>query len=60
MNGYDAGEKQVNVYDQLGQVIFREVTRERLLQINLELASGIYIVEVLQNSQREYTRIAKQ
>ena len=56
MTGYEMGEKQVDIYNQLGQVIDQIRTSEDQLQLN-KLPSGIYTIVVTQGTQRACTRM---
>ena len=56
MTGYGAGEKQVNIYNQLGQVAYQTMCIQDKLQINEKLSSGVYTVTVSQAT-RQYSKI---
>jgi hypothetical protein len=56
MTGYKAGEKQINIYDQLGQVVYQTMSTQNKIQVNEKLSSGIYTVSVLQGT-KQYTRL---
>lgn len=56
MTGYKVGEKQISIYDQLGQVVYQTVSMQDKIQVNENLSSGIYTVAVTQGT-RQYTRV---
>jgi hypothetical protein len=57
MTGYSGGEKQISIYDQLGQIVYQTQSTKDKLQVSDKLSSGIYTVSVTQDSRREYARI---
>jgi hypothetical protein len=57
MTGYGGGEKQISIYDPLGQVVYQTISSLDKLQVSDKLSSGIYTVSVTQDSRREYARI---
>lgn len=56
MTGYEAGKKQISIYDQLGQVAYQTESMQDKIQVNENLSSGIYTVAVTQGT-RQYTRV---
>jgi hypothetical protein len=60
MSGFDAGEKQVKIYDQIGQIVYHAVAVEDKIQIGASLSSGLYTVEVAQGMQHSYARCVKE
>jgi len=57
MTGYGGGDKQISIYDQLGQLVYQTHTSLDKLQVMDKLSSGIYTVSVTQDSRREYARV---
>jgi hypothetical protein len=57
MTGYSNGEKQISIYDQLGQIVYQTQTSQDKLQVGHKLSSGLYTVVVIQDAQRAYARI---
>jgi hypothetical protein len=60
MKGYKIGDKQVSIYNQLGQIVYQSVTLEDKIQVGTSLTSGLYIVEVTQDIQHSYARFVKE
>lgn len=59
------GEVSINVLNAWGQVVHRETRTKQadLLEVNLglgKLAAGVYLVQVNQNGQTQYTKVLKQ
>jgi hypothetical protein len=56
MTGYDAGEKHISIYNELGQVVYQTLSTQDKLEVSEKLPSGVYIVAVSQGA-IEYSRI---
>ena len=57
MSGLNAKDKLVNIYDQLGQIVYHTVTSQNKLEINNTLSQGLYTVSVTQGSIQKYGRV---
>ena len=51
------GEKQIRVYDDLGQVVYQTQSSQSKLAVNNKLTSGLYTISVTQGTSRWYTKI---
>jgi hypothetical protein len=60
MTGYSVGERQISIYDQLGQVVYQTTASRDKLQVNNKLSPGVYTVMVVQDAQRANTRLIVQ
>jgi len=56
MSGY-IGDKQISIYDQLGQIVYQTQSSQNKIVVNNKFASGIYSVSVIQGTSREYARV---
>jgi uncharacterized repeat protein (TIGR03803 family) len=57
MSGYGAGEKEINIYDQLGRSVYQAVSAQDMLQVTTKLSPGLYTVSVIQGAQRGFARV---
>jgi len=57
MTAYSAGDRRIDIYDQLGQTVYVTSTTQDRLTVREKLPSGIYTVAVTQGAQRQYARI---
>ena len=56
MTGYNSGEKQISIYDQIGQVVYQTTSASDKVQVDQKLSSGIYTVAVTQGI-RQYAKV---
>ena len=56
--GYESGDKQVTIYDQLGQLVYQNQSSEDKVQINTRLAQGVYNVMIADTKKKGYAKIA--
>jgi hypothetical protein len=57
MTGYPADERQIYIYDQLGQTVYQTTSAQDRLQVSAKLTAGIYTVSVIQGGKRSYVRL---
>lgn len=57
MSGLHAGDKQIKIYDQLGQIVYQTTSSQNMLEINGILSTGLYTVSVTQGGIQKYGRV---
>ena len=57
LSSFDAGQKEIAIYNDLGQIAYQTTTDQNKMQVTDELPSGLYTVSITQNTRRESVRI---
>jgi len=57
MSGYSAGDRQIRITDQLGQVVYQTTSPQDKIEISNKLTSGLYIISVRQGTRQDNTRV---
>jgi len=57
MSGYSTEDKQISIYDEIGQPVYQTQSTQSKLVISSKLSSGLYTVSVIQGTSRENTRV---
>ena len=46
VSGYEPGERQISVYDEIGQMVYSQLSDRSVETISLHIARGVYTVEI--------------
>jgi hypothetical protein len=57
MSGYGTGEKQITIYDDLGQAVYQTLTVQDKVQINNRFSTGLYNISVIQGMHKDYAKV---